>query len=88
MSDLIESFCRSEFGSRSSASATIGLVARSSPKLEEFGSNSPARRVSRWRAPATSGGLDRAASPFIAAFLADLVAIEETEPFQSDRILL
>ena len=45
----------------------------------------PARRVCRWRAPAASGGLGRATSTTCAAFLADRLAIGETERFSIHR---
>jgi hypothetical protein len=45
----------------------------------------PARRVSRWRAPAASAGFARCTTSGCTALLADRHAIEETELFQSNQ---
>ena len=66
----------------------VVLVARPSPKTEGFGPNSPGPKGSRWRTPALSGGSPDEPHRAFAAFLADRLAIGETELIQPNRILL
>jgi hypothetical protein len=64
----------------------VVLVARPSPKT--LARIHPARRVSRWRTPALSAGSPDQPHRAFATFLADRLAIGETELIQSNRISL
>ena len=79
------SLCRRPFGSRSRVSVKVVVAPRPSRNPKDLSQMDPARRVCRWRAPAASGGLGRATSTTCAAFLADRLAIGETERFSIHR---
>jgi hypothetical protein len=64
--------------------ARIGIRPRRRPK--DLARIHPARRVSRWRAPALSDGLGRIPDTARAALLADRPAIGETELFPDNNI--
>ena len=63
----------------------VVVAPRPSRNPKDLSQMDPARRVCRWRAPAASGGLGRATSTTCAAFLADRLAIGETERFSIHR---
>ena len=79
------SLCRRPFGSRSRGSVKVVVAPRPNWNPKDLSQMDPARRVCRWRAPAASGGLGRATSTTCAAFLADRLAIGETERISIHR---